>query len=82
MAGIYVHVPFCSQSCFYCDFHFSTSLKNKDRVVSAIKKELQKRKAYLKNQEVKTVYFGGGTPSLIPSAAIKDIYNEIKSQFI
>ena len=82
MAGIYVHIPFCSQSCFYCDFHFSTSLKNKDRVVSAIQKELQKRKTYLKNQEIKTVYFGGGTPSLIPSARIKEIYSMIKSQFI
>lgn len=65
MAGIYIHIPFCKQACHYCDFHFSTSLKKKDELVLALVKELELRKDELINQTVETIYFGGGTPSLL-----------------
>jgi oxygen-independent coproporphyrinogen-3 oxidase len=65
MSGIYIHIPFCKQACHYCDFHFSTSLKKKDALIDALVKELQLRKDELKNQTVETIYFGGGTPSLL-----------------
>ena len=65
MSGIYIHIPFCKQACYYCDFHFSTSLKKKDQLISALAKELQLRKDEFKNTTVETIYFGGGTPSLL-----------------
>ncbi|MCH7523764.1 MAG: radical SAM family heme chaperone HemW [Bacteroidetes bacterium] len=65
MSGIYIHIPFCKQACYYCDFHFSTSLKKKDELVKALAKELILRKGELQNQTVETIYFGGGTPSLL-----------------
>ena len=66
MAGIYIHIPFCKQACHYCDFHFSTSLKKKDEMVSALCKEIQLRKSEIDKQEViETIYFGGGTPSTL-----------------
>ncbi|MEO8933286.1 MAG: radical SAM family heme chaperone HemW [Xanthomarina sp.] len=64
-AGIYIHIPFCKQACFYCNFHFSTSLKNKGQLVQALAKELVLRKDELKNYCIETIYFGGGTPSLL-----------------
>lgn len=64
MFGIYVHIPFCKQACHYCNYHFSTSLKHKTRLVHAIGKELVLRKDELKGQ-ANTIYFGGGTPSLL-----------------
>lgn len=65
MSGIYIHIPFCKQACHYCDFHFSTSLKKKDQLVFALVKELELRKDEFENQTVDTIYFGGGTPSLL-----------------
>jgi oxygen-independent coproporphyrinogen III oxidase len=65
MAGIYIHIPFCKQACHYCDFHFSTSLKKKTELVHTIVKEIVLRKDEFKNQTVETIYFGGGTPSLL-----------------
>src|SRR5690606_25018203 len=70
MAGIYLHVPFCRQACFYCDFHFSTSLQYKDRMVRAMLAEMEQRKAFLDGQTLKTIYFGGGTPSLLDQAEL------------
>ncbi len=64
MAGIYVHIPFCKQSCSYCDFHFSTSLKYKTDLVQALVKEIEGRKSLFSSQ-IDTVYFGGGTPSIL-----------------
>lgn len=64
MAGIYIHIPFCKQSCSYCDFHFSTSLKHKSGLVQALVKEIESRKNQLTNQ-IDTIYLGGGTPSLL-----------------
>ena len=65
MAGIYIHIPFCKQACYYCDFHFSTSLKRKEELLSAIKKELLLRKNEFGDEQIETIYFGGGTPSLL-----------------
>ena len=64
MSGIYIHIPFCKQSCSYCDFHFSTSLKYKKELIKAIGKEIENKK-HLLSGEIKTIYFGGGTPSLL-----------------
>lgn len=64
MSGIYIHIPFCKQKCSYCDFHFSTSLKNKSSLVNAIIQEIES-KTILLSTPVKTIYFGGGTPSLL-----------------
>tara|TARA_B100000902_G_C27286259_1_gene904580 strand:+ start:874 stop:1998 length:1125 start_codon:yes stop_codon:yes gene_type:complete len=81
MAGIYIHIPFCAQACFYCDFHFSTSMKIKDRVIGAIKQDLVKQRDYLGQVIIETVYFGGGTPSLISADDIKGIYQTIVENY-
>ncbi|RPD97713.1 radical SAM family heme chaperone HemW [Aureibaculum marinum] len=78
MSSIYIHIPFCKQACYYCDFHFSTSLQRKKEMIQALVKEIVLRKDELKN-EVETIYFGGGTPSLLTtdelSILIHTIYN-------
>jgi oxygen-independent coproporphyrinogen-3 oxidase len=78
MSGIYIHIPFCKQACHYCDFHFSTSLKKKDELISALKKELKLRKDEFKNTIVQTIYFGGGTPSLLTPEEILCLINSVK----
>ncbi|MDI1257061.1 MAG: radical SAM family heme chaperone HemW [Flavobacterium sp.] len=70
MSGIYIHIPFCKQACYYCDFHFSTSMKNKGAMVLALAKEIKMRKSEFKDEIVETVYFGGGTPSVLSNAEI------------
>jgi len=65
MSGIYIHIPFCKQACHYCDFHFSTSLKKKDEMVLALAKEIAMRKYEAANDVIETIYFGGGTPSIL-----------------
>ncbi len=80
MSGIYIHIPFCKQACHYCDFHFSTSLKKKGELVNALCKELVLRKSELIG-EVETIYFGGGTPSLLSSEEMQQIFETIYSNF-
>lgn len=70
MSGIYIHIPFCKQACHYCDFHFSTSMKKKDDMVLAIAKEIQMCKNESENEIIETIYFGGGTPSVLTLAEI------------
>jgi oxygen-independent coproporphyrinogen-3 oxidase len=65
MSGIYIHIPFCKQACHYCDFHFSTSLKKKEEMLDAIRQELILRRSESKIETIETIYFGGGTPSLL-----------------
>jgi len=79
MSGIYIHIPFCRQSCHYCDFHFSVSLNKKEAFLEALNKEIALQKNYLQAEKdpVKTVYFGGGTPSLLSGEEIKKIIREI-----
>ncbi|WP_245750523.1 radical SAM family heme chaperone HemW [Algibacter pectinivorans] len=62
---MYIHIPFCKQACHYCDFHFSTSLKKKEALIQCLVQELKLRKNELENQNIETIYFGGGTPSLL-----------------
>ncbi len=71
MSGIYIHIPFCKQACFYCDFHFSTSLKKKDELISCLIKEIEIRKDELQNDIIETIYFGGGTPSVLSTKEIQ-----------
>lgn len=80
MSGIYIHIPFCKQACHYCDFHFSTSLKKKDELVDALCKELVLRKNELIG-EVETIYLGGGTPSLLSSDELQQIFKTINSNY-
>ncbi len=81
MAGIYIHIPFCKQACHYCDFHFSTSLQNKDAFLNALKKEITLRKNYLGAEVISTIYFGGGTPSLLSKDELLGIFEVLKSNF-
>ena len=62
MAGIYIHIPFCKTRCIYCDFYSTTRSDLKQRYINALCKELTMRRNYLKNEAVRTIYFGGGTP--------------------
>jgi len=77
MAGIYIHIPFCKQACHYCDFHFSTSLKYKGELLQALVKEIRLQKIYLDGETIGTIYFGGGTPSLLTGAEINLLINTI-----
>lgn len=70
MAGIYLHIPFCKQACTYCNFHFTTSLRYKDALVKALATEAKAEKAYLDGETVHTLYFGGGTPSLLSTSEL------------
>jgi oxygen-independent coproporphyrinogen-3 oxidase len=81
MPGIYIHIPFCKQACHYCDFHFSTSLKKKDDLVKALVKELQIRKVEFENQTVETIYFGGGTPSLLAIDDLRLLIDEVYKNY-
>ena len=80
-AGIYLHIPFCKQACVYCNFHFSTSLKYKDDVLRAILQELEMRRDYLDGAAIETVYFGGGTPSLLSANEINMIFDAIQKYY-
>jgi oxygen-independent coproporphyrinogen-3 oxidase len=77
MPGIYLHVPFCKQACHYCNFHFSTSLQQKDAMVDAILLDLEHQKNYLNGAELTSIYFGGGTPSLLSQQDLERIFSQI-----
>lgn len=81
MAGIYLHIPFCKKACHYCDFHFSTSAKYKDEMLNALRNEIKLRRQYLGNEKIETIYFGGGTPSVLNSEDIHALIGEITSTF-
>ena len=80
MFGIYLHIPFCEKACNYCDFHFSTSFKVKNQLIDCINKELAIRKNELLG-EVRTIYFGGGTPSILSKKELISILNQIKTNY-
>ena len=83
MSGIYIHIPFCKQACHYCDFHFSTSLKKKDEMVQALAKEIELRSKSITHypspitETIETIYFGGGTPSILSIADLKFLIDEV-----
>ncbi|MDO4881507.1 MAG: radical SAM family heme chaperone HemW [Capnocytophaga sp.] len=80
MYSLYLHIPFCRQACYYCDFHFSTTLKHKSELVEALCKELILRKKEAKHT-LQTIYFGGGTPSVLNFNELKQIFNVIYSNY-
>ncbi|WP_020530931.1 radical SAM family heme chaperone HemW [Flexithrix dorotheae] len=80
MAGIYLHIPYCKKACHYCDFHFSTNFSTKNELVDAISEELKIQKAFI-NSDIETVYFGGGTPSLLSLEELSIIFNAIWKNF-
>jgi len=81
LAGIYIHIPFCKQACYYCDFHFSTNQNSIDQLVTAINQELLIRKNYLEGETIETIYFGGGTPSLLNNYQLDLIFSTIDKNF-
>lgn len=80
MAGIYIHIPFCKKACHYCNFHFSTTLNQVDDIVKCIVIEAEQRKEYLK-ETVDTIYFGGGTPSILQPESIAVLLNSLQKNY-
>lgn len=78
MSGIYIHIPFCKQACHYCDFHFSTSFSKKEQMLDALKQEIQLKRDRYKSP-IETIYFGGGTPSLLTSSEILQLLETINT---
>lgn len=81
MAGLYIHIPFCRQACNYCNFHFSTSSGYYDQMVQALCKELEMRKEYIGAQPLETIYFGGGTPSILPDRLLMQLFETIHKHY-
>jgi len=81
MAGIYIHIPFCKKACHYCDFHFSTSPQYKEQMLNALRTEIILRKNYLNNEKIETIYFGGGTPSLMNADELQVLIGQITDLF-
>ena len=77
MAGIYIHIPYCKQQCTYCNFHFRIAQKDKLEMLKSMHKEIKERKDFLNGKEVSSIYFGGGTPSILSISEIKDILQTI-----
>ena len=97
MSGIYIHIPFCKQACHYCNFHFSTSLRYKNELLAALLKETELQKGYFTSPPdpsppeaergvgepnvIETIYFGGGTPSILDSGDLILVINKIRETF-
>ncbi|MGN0019780.1 MAG: radical SAM family heme chaperone HemW [Sphingobacterium hotanense] len=78
---IYFHIPFCKQACYYCDFHFSTSMQYKDEMLQAMHKELSIRSNYLENKTINSIYFGGGTPSTLTADEIERLIGKVAKHY-
>ena len=81
MASIYIHIPFCHKACTYCDFHFSVNRKQQQQVIDSLLLEIEQRKNYLNTRQIDSIYFGGGTPSLLTIPQLESIFNTIQLQF-
>jgi oxygen-independent coproporphyrinogen-3 oxidase len=81
VSGIYLHIPFCKQACYYCNFHFSTSLKKKVELLDCLVKEIALRKDEIKGDTIETIYFGGGTPSLLSTKEIQALIDAVYRNF-
>ncbi len=79
MAGVYLHIPFCKQACHYCDFHFSTSEGLRHEMVRAMIREIELRQKFLEGRPVSSIYFGGGTPSLLTSDHLIALLNAVRN---
>src|SRR5665647_1991470 len=82
MSGLYIHIPFCNEKCHYCDFYSGNQLYLIEEYVGAVVQEIALREGYLVDKEINTIYFGGGTPSLLTPIQILKILEEIKSKFV
>ena len=81
MASIYIHIPYCKQACTYCDFHFRIAQNDKEEMLKSIKKEIKLRQSYLIGNSISSIYFGGGTPSILNKEEIKSVINTIYNNF-
>ncbi|MFM7858920.1 MAG: radical SAM family heme chaperone HemW [Flammeovirgaceae bacterium] len=81
MAGLYFHIPFCKQACHYCDFHFSTNRTLVNEMVNALAKEMALQKSYLGGEALETIYFGGGTPSLLSKNDVEQLVEMARNMF-
>lgn len=81
MAGIYIHIPYCKKKCIYCDFYFKINTKDTSEMVYSICKELENRKHYLNNESIDSIYFGGGTPSILTAKDLKKIKSIIYNNY-
>lgn len=81
MAGVYLHIPFCKTRCSYCDFFSGTNFNSRSELIAAMQKEIAERKDYLHLAPVSTIYFGGGTPSILPVSDIKSLLDAVNSTY-
>ncbi|HPQ08925.1 MAG TPA: radical SAM family heme chaperone HemW [Bacteroidia bacterium] len=81
MSGIYIHIPFCHHKCTYCDFYFSVNARTLNGVVEGILKEIEERQNYLDTKKIESIYFGGGTPSILSVQHFEKIFNQLKKYF-
>jgi oxygen-independent coproporphyrinogen-3 oxidase len=81
MAGIYLHIPFCRKACHYCNFHFSTTLNHKNDMMASLLWELKEKRKEIGNGSIQTIYFGGGTPSLLSAEEIQALMQQIKTHY-
>lgn len=81
MSGVYIHIPYCKKVCTYCDFQFSASLKNKPQLIEALCSEIELRKDYLEGNKITTLYFGGGTPSVLSIEELSQIMDALHKQY-
>jgi len=82
MSGIYLHIPYCTQACHYCDFHFSTNRQSLDAMMDAMVRELDLRQDYLTDKTVMSIYFGGGTPSILNAGQVDRFIRKIGDNFL
>jgi len=82
MAGIYIHIPFCKQACHYCNFHFSTSLSQKPALIEAIVEEIKLQSDFLAGATIESIYFGGGTPSMLSEKELLVIFAQLHQSFV
>lgn len=81
MAGLYIHIPFCKKACYYCNFHFSTDTRYKEQMITMLVKEMELKSSLLGKEPLKSIYLGGGTPSLLSEAELDSIFNHIHKNF-
>jgi len=81
MAGIYIHIPFCKKACHYCNFHFSTTLHLKNELITSLVSEIELRKTYFSSEIIETIYFGGGTPSILDVSDLEKIIHAVHKNF-
>ena len=81
MASIYIHIPYCKQQCTYCNFHFRIVQNDKEEMLKSIKKEIKLRQSYLNGASISSIYFGGGTPSILNKEEIKSLIHTLYDNF-